>query len=384
MKSHHKTRKVHEFPNIISVERQPCLGGFFEPSLTQIEADLEKLQDYFKSSTVGLILPLASERETQTFTKTLNYAIQCGIEPERIIIVYSPKAQFIIDNLKVLAKNCILLNESEIRNLLNVEKIHSLFGVNLAEQRGKGRAITLAFIFLKYVCSWDDLQDLFILDVDTNITEYQPLHYLGYIQAAFPDQHRLFLLTAQNNVLRDNHYLFIMRDSWKSENHLGHLYAQHLNQLVWSLSGEIVIRWGTLSEKAPFSVGYGLETIWQLFAAEQLEYSSKTDTPYKVAQVVNPQTKIDGGFIGQNGRCYDAVMYRQINFLTWSVIKYGKPLGYFTVSDYQKLNANLKQVRETTVLPDNEDHGPPYRVTLTSDLLIPPIAMLASQGCLYV
>ena len=376
-----KTRTIHQFPNLISIARQPCPGGFFKPDPNDIEANLERLKHYFNSPTVGVILPLASAREQHTFPQTLHYVIDCGVDPERIVIVYSPRAQGVIDHLKNTVNDCTLIDESIAEDLLDTKKIDATFGVDLARLRGKGRALAIAFIFLKYVSPREQLQDLFLLDVDSNITEYRPLHYLGYPQVAHPDPRRLFLLTAQNNALRDNAYLFIMRDSWRYENALGDLYARHFDQLVWSLTGEMMLRWQLASEIIPFGVSYGQEITWQAFAAEQTELAHE---PCKVSQVVNPQTKIDGGGMGQSGRCYDAMMYRQSNLMLWFLIKQGKPLSHFTAADYRTLNNRLRQVDAMSILPDNEDHGPPYRVDIEADLFIPPIAMLAAEGCLRV
>ena len=206
---------------------------------------------------------------------------------------------------------------------------------------------------------------------------------MGYAQAIFPDDGRLFLLTAQNNALRDNHYLFVMREYWRHESDLGRHYAEHFDQLIWSLTGEIMLRWDIIAEQIPFAIGYGLESIWQLFAADWVG-SSLPDSKYKVAQVVNPQTKRDGGTLGQSGRCYDAAMYRQLNLMAWFLIKHGKPLSQFTAEDYHSINTCLSKVDRTVILPDNEDHGLPYSVQLQSDLFIPPLAMLASEDCLRI
>ena len=94
--------------------------------------------------------------------------------------------------------------------------------------------------------------------------------------------------------------------------------------------------------------------------------------------------KRDGGEIGQSGRCYDATMYRQLNLMAWFVIKHGKPLTQLTAEDYHAINTHLSHARQTVILPDNEDHGPPYRVQLQSDLFIPPLGMLAAEDCLRI
>ncbi len=375
-----KTRTVYDFPNVISVQRQECPGGFFTPSLEDIMAQRKVLEDYFRSETVGLLLPLGSEREWNTFPQTLSYALEWGIAPERVIVIYSPRAQAVVDGLELKEKGCLLLNEADLLGLFDAERIHSRFAVDMAKQRGKGRAFAMAFAYLKYVSPWKTLKDLFFLDVDANPTQFQPLHYLGYAQAIFPDDKRLFLLTAQNNGLRDNHYLFVMRESWRHESHLGRHYAAHLDQLVWSQTGEMMLRWDILGEQIPFAIGYGLENSWQLFAADQVAQ----DRQYKVAQVVNPQPKRDGGEIGQSGRCYDATMYRQLNLMAWFLIKHGKPLSQLTAEDYHAINTHLSHARHTVILPDNEEHGPPYRVQLQSDLFIPPLAMLAAEDCLHI
>jgi hypothetical protein len=99
-----------------------------------------------------------------------------------------------------------------------------------------------------------------------------------------------------------------MREYWRHESDLGRHYAAHLDQLVWSQTGEMMLRWDILGEQIPFAIGYGLENSWQLFAVDQVAFSSQ-DSQYKVTQVVNPQTKRDGGEIGKSGRCYDAIIY---------------------------------------------------------------------------
>ncbi len=376
-----KARTVYDFPNVNSVTRQDCLGGFFTPSLENIITQRQALENYFRSETVGLILPLASEREWSTFPQTLSYARGLGLAPERIIVVHSPKAQALVDSLELQEKGYLVLNEAKLLELFNVERIHSRFSVDIEKHKGKGRAFTMAFAYLKYVHSWKTLKDLFFLDADANVSEYQPLHYLGYAQAMFPDENRFCLLTAQNNAIRDNHYLFVMRDHWRYESNLGRHYAAHLDQIVWSLTGEMMLRWDILAEQIPFAIGYGIETVWQLFAADKVA-SSWQDNQYKVAQVVNPKTKKDGGNMGQSGRCYDATMYRQLNLMAWFLIKHGKQLCQLTAEDYQMINRHLNSARHTAILPNNNDHNPPYRVELQSDLFIPPLAMLEAEDCL--
>ncbi|NEN94618.1 MAG: hypothetical protein F6J94_21925 [Moorea sp. SIO1F2] len=375
-------RTVHDFPNVIAVKRQDCLGGFFTPTLADITVKHKMLEDYFRSPTVGLLLPLGSKREQDTFSETLNYCLNWGIALERIVVIHSPRAQAVVDHLGLKEKGCVILNEAAMLDLFNLERIHSRFAVDLAKHKGKGRAFAIAFAYLKYVQQWQTLKDLFVLDVDINATQYRPLHYLGYAQAIFPDQERLFLLTAQNNTLRDNHYLFVMRDPWRHENELGCHYAKHFDRLVWSLTGETMLRWDMLVEHIPFAIAYGMETVWQLFAADWVALSQQGN--YKVAQVVNPQTKRDGGSLGQSGRCYDATMYRQLSLMAWFLIKYGKPLYKFTPEDYHTVNTRLSLVNRTAILPDNEDHGLPYDVQLHSDLFIPPLGMLASEDCLNI
>lgn len=382
-KSTGKTRTVYDFPNVISVQRQDCLGDFFTPRFEDIIAQQKVLEDYFRSETVGLLLPLASEREWNTFPQTLSYVQALGIAPERVIVIHSPQAQTLVDRLALKEKGYLVLNEAALLKLFNVERIHSCFAVDINKQKGKGRAFIMAFAYLKYISPWKTLKDLFFLDVDTNVSEYQPLHYLGYAQAIFPDENRLFLLTAQNNALRDNHYLFVMRDYWRHENDLGRHYVAYLDQIIWPLTGEIMLRWDILVEQIPFAIAYGIETVWQLFAADQVA-SSLQDSQYKVAQVVNPETKKDGGETGQSGRCYDAMMYRQLNLMAWFLIKHGKPLCQLTVEDYQTINTHLNNARHTVILPDNNDHNPPYRVEIQSDLFIPPLAMLEAEDCLCI
>jgi len=378
-----KTRTVYDFPNVISVQRQECQGGFFTPSLENIMAQRKVLEEYFRSETVGLLLPLGSERERNTFPQTLSYALEWGIAPERVIVVHSPQAQAVVDSLALKEKGCLVLNETHLLELFDTVRIHSRFAVDIAKQKGKGRAFAMAFAYLKYVSPWKTLKDLFFLDVDANATQFQPLHYLGYAQAIFPDDKRLFLLTAQNNALRDNHSLFVMREYWRHESQLGRHYAAHLDNLVWSQTGEIMLRWDILGEQIPFAIGYGLENSWQLFAADKVALSSP-DSQYKVSQVVNPQIKRDGGEIGQSGRCYDATMYRQLNLMAWFLIKHGKPLCQLTAEDYQTINTHLNNARHTVILPDNNDHGRPHRVELQSDLFIPPLAMLVAEDCLSI
>jgi hypothetical protein len=285
--------------------------------------------------------------------------------------------------LALTKKGYLVLNEAALLKLFNTERIQSRFAVDIKKQKGKGRAFTMAFAYLKYIYPWKTLKDLFFLDVDANVSEYQPLHYLGYAQAIFPDDNRLFLLTAQNNALRDNHSLFVMRDFWRYENDLGRHYVAYLDQIIWPLTGEIMLRWDILVEQIPFAIAYGIETVWQLFAADKVA-SSLQDSQYKVAQVVNPETKKDGGEIGQSGRCYDAMMYRQLNLMAWFLIKHGKHLCQLTVEDYQTINTHLNNARHTVILPDNDDHNPPYRVEIQSDLFIPPLAMLEAEDCLCI
>jgi len=376
-----KTRTVYDFPNVHSVQRQTCQGGFFKPNFENIMSQRQKLEHYFSLETVGLILPLASEREWSTFPQTLNYARKLGLTPERTIIVHSPKAQTLVDSLDLKEKGYVVLNEGKLIQLFNVERIHSRFAVDIEKYKGKGRAFMMAFAYLNYVHSWQTLKDLFFLDVDANVNEYQPLHYLGYSQVTEPDDNRFCLLTAQNNALRDNHYLFVMREHWRYESDLGRHYAAHLDQIVWSLTGEMMLRWDMLAEQIPFTIAYGIETIWQLFAADKVA-SSCSETQYNVAQVANPKTKQDGGDTGQSGRCYDATMYRQLNLMAWFLIKHGKPLCELRAEDYQMINQQLTQARHTAILPDNNDHNPPYRVELQSDLFIPPLAMLEAEDCL--
>ena len=376
-----KSRTVYDFPNVHSIQRQECPGGFFTPHFEKIKTQSSTIEQYFASETVGLILPLASERERHTFPQTLHYALGLGLTPDRIIVVHSPKAQPLIDSLKLKQKGYVVLNEGELIQLFNVERIHSRFAVDIGKYKGKGRAFMMAFAYLKYLHSWQTLKDVFFLDVDANVNEYQPLHYLAYAQVTAPDENRFCLLTAQNNALRDNHYLFVMRDYWRYESDLGRHYAAHLDQIVWSLTGEMMLRWDMLAEQIPFAIAYGIETVWQLFAADKVACQ---DTQCTVAQVVNPKVKKDGGDVGQSGRCYDATMYRQLNLMAWFLIKHGKPLCELNPEDYQMINQQLTQARRTAILPDNDDHNPPYRVELQSDLFIPPLAMLEAEDCLYI
>lgn len=382
-KFRHITRTVHNFPNVIAVQRLSCESGFFTPNRADITLKQKDIKNYFRSPTVGLLLPLGSQRESYSFPQTLSYALELGIAPERVIVVHSPRAQAVVDDLKLKEKGCLVLNEAALLELFDADRIHSRFAVDIAKHTGKGRAFAMAFAYLKYVAPWKTLKDLFFLDVDANATQFQPLHYLGYAQAIFPDDRRLFLLTAQNNALRDNHYLFVMREYWRHESDLGRHYAAHFDQLVWSQTGETMLRWDIIAEQIPFAIGYGLESVWQLFAADWVA-SSLPDSQYQVAQVVNPQTKRDGGTMGQSGRCYDATMYRQLNLMAWFLIKHGKPLSQFTAKDYQTLNTSLSKADRTVILPDNEDHGLPYCVQLQSDLFIPPLAILASEDCLRI
>ncbi|NEQ41521.1 MAG: hypothetical protein F6K40_37140 [Okeania sp. SIO3I5] len=382
LQSFPQKRTVHNFPNVIEVQRLSCQSDFFTPNLKDINLKHKNLEDYFRSPTVGLLLPLGSKRESYSFPQTLNYALELGIAPERVIVVHSPKTKTVVDDLGLKKKGCLVLNEADLLKLFDAERIHSRFAVDIAKHTGKGRAFAMAFAYLKYVSSWKTLKDLFFLDVDANANQFQPLHYLGYAQAIFPDDQRLFLLTAQNNALRDNHYLFVMREYWRHESDLGRHYAAHFDQLVWSLTGEIMLRWD-IAEQIPFAISYGIESVWQLFAADWVA-SSLSDSQYKIAQVVNPQTKRDGGTVGQSGRCYDATMYRQLNLMAWFLIKHGKPLSQFTAEDYHTVNTCLSKADRTVILPDNEDHGLPYSVQLKSDLFIPPLAMLASEDCLRI
>lgn len=299
----------------------------------------QALETYFCSETVGLILPLASEREWDTFPNTLSYAHKLGLTPERIIVVHSPRAQALVNSLELKAKGYLVLNEANLIQLFDVERIHSCFAVDIEKHKGKGRAFAMAFAYLKYFHSWKKLKDLFFLDVDANVNEYKPLHYLGYAQVMAPDENRFCLLTAQNNALRDNHYLFVMRDHWRYESDLGRHYASHLDKIVWSLTGEMMLRWDMLADRIPFAIAYGIETVWQLFAADKAA-SSCQDIQYKVGQVVNPKTKKDGGNVGESGRCYDATMYRQLNLMAWFLIKHGKKLCELTAEDYQRLINN--------------------------------------------
>lgn len=378
-----KNRTVYDYPGIISVQRVKCRGDFFTPDLEDINDKKREIEDYFSSEGVGLILPLASEREHETFPNTLAYAMSCGITPERTIVIYSPQAQQLVDSLKLKHKGYHILNETTMLDLFDTDRIHKCFAVDIVRQKGKGRAFLMGFAYLRYVSPWKNLEYLFFMDVDTNANQYQPLHYLGYSQAVFPDNNRLFLLTAQNNALRDNHYLFVMRDYWRQENQLGRHYAAHFDELVWSLTGEAALKWNAVSESIPFTLGYGLESVWQLFAADCIA-PSKRKSFYQVSQVVNPQTKKDGGDVGQSGRCYDATMYRQLNLMVWTLIKHGQRLDKLTTEDYHAINSQLSNSLETMILPDNGDHGLPYRVRLQSDLFIPPLKMLAAENCLRI
>ena len=375
-------RTVHNFPNLISVENQNCEGGFFTPSSKDICDQEESIKDYFQSESIGLLLPLNSERERRTFPLTLNYTKNIGIAPERTAIVYSAQAASLVESLKLEQKGYLLLNEQELISLFNVQRISAHFAVDISKYKGKGRAIAMAFAYLKYCSPWPQMQELFQLDVDADLEAFRPLHYLGYVQATYPSKKRLFLLTAQNNELRDNHYLFVIRDYWRHENNLGQHYAKHFDSLVWAITGEYALQWPIIAERTPFALGYTNEIVTQLLAADLIG-KDKND-PLQVSQVSNPNTKQDGGEFGRSGRCYDALMYRQLSLIPWLVIKHGKKIRDFSPDDYRTLNIQLSKITTTSILPDNDNHGSPYEVKVHSDLFIPPLSMLAEMGCLHI
>ncbi|MBS1119094.1 MAG: hypothetical protein H6Q90_1322 [Deltaproteobacteria bacterium] len=378
-----RSRTVHDYPGIISVQRQDCGDDFFAPDEPEIDEHGERIRDFLKTPSVALLLPLASERERETFSSVIHYVTSWGVRPSQVAVVYTAAAAKVVEDLELQRHGYLLIQEDAAISLCDTQRIRERFGVELHGTRGKGRAIFAAFLHLKYIAKRSEIRELFLFDVDVIVGQYRPLEYLAYPHVSAPSPDRLFVLTAQNNARRDNHYLVVPREIWRHESDLGRHYVRHFDKIVWSLTGEMSMRWSDVVDSIPFAVGYGIETVWQLFAAD-LTADRERSPRWSVSQVVNPWTKEDGGNAGASGRCYDAMMYLQLNRMAWFLIKHGKHLSELGADDYRQINTRLGSARETSILPDNGDHGPPYLVNAQSDLFIPPIHLLRSEGCLRV
>lgn len=377
-----KTRTVHNYPQVSSVAKVDLQGGFFEPDAREISGNIDAIKGYYGQSHVGLILPLASMREHVSFLYTLSYALQLGLRPENIFVIFSRAALPIVEQIDRDGINCnFLLEDDIISNLFDTKKIQKAFNIDLSTAKGKGRAFACIFAHMNYADKTDHrITDMFFMDVDTDPASFFPLHYLGHVHAANRNPDRLFLLTAQNNEFRDNHYLFVAREPWKHVSETGRRYAEHLDKIVWSLTGEFSLNLPKAIDAMPFTVSYGIETIWQIFAAE---YLHQNGLDYScVAQVVNPNLKRDGGDIGRNGKCYEAMMYKQIYLMSFLLVTRNTPITSLRAADYVDLNRQLQAVTSTALLPDNENHGPPYVVNCRFDQFIPSLQLLEKANCI--
>lgn len=371
-----KKRTIFEFPNAHVFGRQVCAGGFYAPSIQEIADCCEERYDYFSSSKPVLILPVHSLREELTFRDAYMYAESIGFAADRIVVIYSRHASKLVDTVREKSRKVVAFSEEEILEQVHLRDVKEIFGADLSLP-GKGRAIFLAFVAIHQRLGLDP-KEVYFLDTDSNMFEFRPLHYLGWVHMRKPDKERFAILTAQNNELRDNHYLFQVRDIWRSENEIGRIYARHLDEIVWPLTGELMLAWHRVGLRVPFCNGYGIETLWQFFAAEEVCEG------YSVSQVVNPNPKIDGGNQGRSGQCYDSAMFRQLNFLAWAIIKHGIRLHQMKAADFREINGILRQQDRIAVLPSSGDHGPPFDVGLAAEQLIPSLGSLLASNCLRV
>lgn len=383
-KSFQFRRTVDTFPNVKKVQRVQLGDAFLSPSDQEVAQSTAQITDYFSKENVGILLPVASMRERESFLRSLAYVLQMGFRQENIFIIYTKMASRIMHSLQDRYSGCHFIEEdTSIENLFEAEKILEFFGVDIKNRRGKGRGFMCAFAYMQnQVKNNHKLTDLFFMDVDINPRDFFPLHYLGYAKIQPTSQECVSLLTAQNNSYRDNHSLFSLRDPWRMENEVGARYADHLDKLVWSLTGEFCMDFASLGDSIPFTAAYGIETIWQLFIGDFIAQNNLGNKG--LVQVSNPHPKIDGGTAGISGRCFDTMMLRQITYMSYLLIKRGKAIIDWQASDYLALNSVLATNKSFATLPDYEDHGAPLIATCTVDQFLPPLSLLREKACLKV
>ncbi len=375
-------RTVDTFPNVSNVERFDLQDAFLRPSNQQVAEATSKITEYFSLESVGILLPVASMRERESFIRSLAYVLQMGFRHENVFIIYTTKASGIMHSLQERYSGCHFINEdTSMPEFFDTEKVYEKFGVDIEGRRGKGRGFMCAFAYIqKQVEAGHKIKDLFFMDVDIHPSDFFPLHYLGYAKTQEDAKESVCVLTAQNNKYRDNHSLFPLRDPWRLENDVGVRYADHLDKLVWSLTGEFYLNFSAFGETIPFTAAYGIETIWQLFVGDYIaEHQLGREA---LIQVSNPHPKIDGGIAGMSGRCFDTMMLRQITFMSYLLVRSGKALINFTADDYLELNTLLSTPKNFATLPDYEDHGEPLIATCVVDQFVPPLKLLKDEGCL--
>jgi len=238
-----RSRTVHDYPGIISVQRQDCGNDFFAPDEPEIDEHGERIRDFLKT-------PSCAVAAARIRTRTRDILVRDPLRDQLGSAalpgcgrVYGGRGE---GRRGPRAAETRIPPDPGGRcdlTLRHPEDPGEIWRGSCTATRGKGRAIFAAFLHLKYIAKRSEIRELFLFDVDVIVGQYRPLEYLAYPHVSAPSPDRLFVLTAQNNARRDNHYLVVPERSGGMRADLGRHYVRHFDKIVWSLTGEMSMRW---------------------------------------------------------------------------------------------------------------------------------------------
>jgi len=362
------SRSLKEFPNLIGIQRhQSSSHQFYSPTCSEIECKRTEIREFLKNEFVLVILPIAGMRELPNIMAIIHYLLERF--PPKMLVIVCPGA--IADRVNLLLEssgtqeiNLVVEDQvyQENENFLRQTSLYS----NFATMRGKGRGFYAAIQWIKkHECqNFPHLEYIAMIDGDGNIEEYNPIDFILYPIIENLDDQISAVWTAQAHVLRENWPLTSAMDTVRFINGTGRHYASHFSHMVWRLSGENLISWNNCKDSLCFSMAYGLETVLLM---SLFDFISEDDER-KIAQVANPNIKVDG----RNGSDYNQIMYHQLLSLLINIVLENKKLCEFDMNNFDRVNHRMKNADCLAIIPNApQDHGPNIQVKIEPDLLIP-------------
>lgn len=280
-----------------------------------------------------------------------------GIDANRIIVVdnSTDKTARIAEEMGV-----VVVRKRHQLSRLRLDRLSQCFGLEFDSTQvcvGKGAAFLASILYLESIRAPEHAR-LFFLDADLrNLNEVNPLRYLNLADCKSGGNLACVKLAHHN---RENELLLAF---WNGARGQTSRYAS-MNQLIWPLCGQAVVRFGTLKQLT-LATGYSVETVMLMSLLDRFG-------PEALGQVRIAVNLLDR----PDSASKVMEMFCRIMDTAEVVLASGVPLHKLGHKAFRDLN---RELRPREILFTTED-GPNCTKTVLPEKFIPPFQRLWEAG----